>query len=235
MTACQKRSLSLRDRRGSTLALAIILFLVVSILAMAAAILADGEIRQVVADEKSQEAYYVARSVTETTTRWIQANCSDRDEIAKVVPLETQAGEANAKTITASLDGVPYSLKVWRKADATGTILVETRAQVDGVGNYARMSVDETVSGYLLFDHAIYSRSSIDSKDVNGNAHRIEGSVVSEGSITDEINATSVHPDEPARNYPGVEPPEPLGSPIAGNVSLGNGTTIRGIGIIPAP
>jgi len=208
------------SQKGSTLALAIILFLMVSILAIAAAAIAQGEIRQVVADEKSQKAYYVARSVTETTARWIEANFSNRAEIVKVVP---ESGADAPLTVTSDLNGVPYTLTVARSTTNSQIILIETRASVDGVGNYARMSLNETITGNLMFDHAIWTTEDLDV--VNGNSHRIiDGSVASEGTISDDLNVYvygveepgAIFENQPARKYQPISPPEDvdLGDPI---------------------
>lgn len=141
------------SRRGSALVLVVILFMFLVILAGAVLAVAIGENRMVLTNEDQDQAYYLARSVVDNTTAWIEHNYNDRTAMAKVVPAR---GSGASKVTSSSVDGHAYTLTVWRGTDQD-IINIHARVKVGAVQAAARMSLVETVSSYGIFDDAVYS------------------------------------------------------------------------------
>jgi hypothetical protein len=131
--------------------------MMISILAMGVLAMSLTESRIVSYDEKHDQAYYLARSVVSTTERWIAANFNDRDAMKLVIP--TAFGEGAAYVTESTLDSHRYNLRVWRDARSgySDTIYIEATATFRDVSATAKLSLNETISGYNLFDDAIYS------------------------------------------------------------------------------
>jgi Tfp pilus assembly protein PilX len=143
------------SKRGNALVLVVILFMFVSILAMAILSLSFSEIKIVHYDERHDQAYYLARSVVDATETWIASNFNNRSAMEQVVP--PSAGVV--KTTNGVLDGHDYTLQVWREtnSEASDTIFIEATATFKNVSSKAALSLTETISGYSIFEDAIYS------------------------------------------------------------------------------
>lgn len=157
-----------KSKRGNVLVLVIILFLFVSILAMGILSYALTETKIVSYDERHEQAYYLAHSVVSTTEAWISANFNDRVSMAKVIP--SAVGEGNAIITNSNLNNSLYTLKVWRdsRVDYSDFIYIEAEATYRDVKASAKLSLTETISGYSIFDDAIYSLGPFSNK--NGTA-----------------------------------------------------------------
>jgi Tfp pilus assembly protein PilX len=177
----------LNNKRGSALMLVIMLFLVISVLTVAVLAVAGAEHAQIIAKEKIDQAHYTARAVVQATADWISSNYNDRTSMALVIPNRANLGEANALTVSSTLNGQEYNLKVWRSSSDADVVHLEATAYFQGQHATVNMHLQETVSGYMLFEDAIYSKGPFGKS--SGNANMVYGSVATgSDSIPDNLN-----------------------------------------------
>lgn len=179
-----------RKKRGNALLLVVILFMVISILSLAMLAVANTEHTQVLAEEKIDQAYYVARAAAQATADWISANFNARDQMNKVVPkrvADRTAGDPSVTTQTGTLDGATYSLTIWRHAvPDEDLIYIEAAAEYMGYPAKAQISLREAITTGHYFDDAIYAIGAITDIDGGGNgSNTIIGSVA---TAADYIN-----------------------------------------------
>lgn len=179
-----------RARRGSALMMVVILFLITSILGVAVLAIAATERNQIIAEEKLDQAYYNARAVVQAAADWIEARHNDRDQMDLVVPPRTPPrGEKYARTTTSELNGDEYTLRIWRDDDDADLIHIAAKTSHDGLPGWAALELQETISGFVLFEDAIYSKGPFGKS--SGNANNVYGSVATgHSSIPDNLNAT---------------------------------------------
>lgn len=180
----------IKSKNGNALVLVLILFLVISILSIAMLAVASSENAQVLAEEKIDQAHYTARAVVEATSDWISANFNARDQMALVIPDRGSLGESNAFVENNSLDGTPYELRVWRDTGDADLVHIKAKATYQGWSSTVSLALQETVSGYALFEDAIYSKGPFGKS--SGNANIVVGSVATgSDSIPSNLNATA--------------------------------------------
>ena len=145
-------------KRGNALLMVVILFLAISILTVAMLAMAGAEFAQVIAQEKIDQSYYTARAVVQATSDWISTHYNARDQMELVIPARTSLGEGNAYSTSNTLNGQNYDLKVWRDSVDSDVVHIEATGYYQGQHATARLSLQETISGYALFEDAIYSK-----------------------------------------------------------------------------
>ena len=187
---CQTR---LSSRRGNALILVILLFFILSILTMGILAVANAEHAQIIAEEKIDQAYYKARAVVQATADWMYYNKRLRDDMAKVIPDRTLLGWENRKEINSKLDATEndYYLAIWRDEHDEDLIHIQATATYQGQSAKASMTIQETVSDYVLFEDAIYSKGPF-GEHASGTSNLVVGSVATAAdTIPDNLNADS--------------------------------------------
>ena len=175
------------NKRGNALMLVVVLFLVISILTVAVLAVAGIEHAQIIAVEKIDQAHYTARAVVQATADWIGANYNDRNSMALVIPNRANLGEANAYAVNSTLNGQEYDLKVWRSSSDADVVHLEATAYYQGQHATVSMHLQETISGYALFEDAIYSKGPFGKS--SGSSNMVFGSVATgSDSIPDNLN-----------------------------------------------
>lgn len=190
------------SRRGSTLAVTVMMFLVLTILAVGVIGVSFADHQLVIAEERTTQAYYTARSVVNGTFEWLKKNTSNTVAYNANVP--TALGFTNVRESQGTLDGMDYHLYIWR--DESVTYQVHIRATAVNQGFQSKAELTYTAYGVGLFDDTIYSKEDI---EVSGNANQaIGGNVRSEHDIGRKLNVVGgvPIPDSPEIDFPPVTP-----------------------------
>ncbi len=173
-----------RSKHGNALVMVMVLFLVMTIFSVALLSVAYTNGNLVMAQEKTDKAYYIARSVSEATADWISHNYYDYANWYKVVPFADRLTQANARITEGTLDGQDYTMKVWRTDSKT--IMISASTTYQGYTADSTVQVDMNISANSIFDYAVYS---IDLFEVDGTMNIIHGG----GAGTNE--------SKPAKNF----------------------------------
>ncbi len=178
-----------QNKRGAALILVVLLFMVMTILTVALLSTANSELFEVVAEENIDQAHYVARAAVQATADWIGTHYNARAEMAKVIPDRTQLGEEYAKTVTSNINNHAYILNVWRDTSDADLVHIMATAEVNGLPATVQMSLQETISGFAIFEDAIYSKGPFGKS--SGNANLVTGSVsTGSDSIPSNLNVS---------------------------------------------
>lgn len=186
--------MSRNNKHGNALMLVLILFMVISILSLAMLAIAGTENAQVIAEEKIDQAHYTARAVVQATYDWMYANKRMRDDMTQVIPARTTLGESYAKTSSSQLAGREYDLKVWRDSGDEDLIHIQATAYYQGhsgLSSTVSMTLQETISDYVLFEDAIYSKGPFGDLGghTSGNSNTVIGSVATAADyLPDNLN-----------------------------------------------
>lgn len=215
-------------KRGNALAFVVLLFMFISILVMAALLTAQVENKTVLVQEKVDQAYYTSRAVVEATSQWIQNNYNARDKMTLVVPARTTLGEGSAFSKSSNLDGIPYELRLWRDSSNEDRIYIEASATYKGYTQKTKLSLDETVSGFTLFEDAIHSKGPFGKS--SGNSNIVTGSVsTGSSSIPSNLNVNGEKVVDKHYDFDKVLPPTNIVFPaIIDSEVLTNGNVING-------
>lgn len=212
----------LKSKRGNALVLVVMLFMTISILALAVLGVAANENRLVLTEEKIDQAYYTARAVVDGTAQWISHNYNARDAMELVIPDRDNLGEENAFTSDNELDGKPYELKVWRDSISPDMVHIEAVATYQGVSSSAKMVLLETVSGITVFEHAIFTFEGF-TGITPSSSHMIHGSVATNApSIPDQLNTDGPKEINVGLEYELIEPPSYVTSLEKESITIGN-------------
>ena len=218
----------LAPRKGNALVLVVLLFMFISILVMAALLTAQVQINIVIAQEKVDQAYYTSRAVVEASSQWIQKKYNARDKMALVIPPRTTLGETYAYSTISDLDGIPYTLKLWRDNTNEDKIYIEAAATYGGYTQTTKLSLDETISGFDLFEDAIYSEGPFGKS--SGNSNIVNGSVATgSSSIPSNLNVNGTKTTDKHYDFDKVLPPANAVFPaIIASETLNNNGVING-------
>lgn len=171
-------------KSGNTLVLVILLFMVMTIFALAALALAQSETRKVSAEKSYDQAYYVARSVVDATVEWAAHNYYHND-FNEVVPMAQGENNSFGLLNKGELDGYEYDLKIWRDASISNLVFVKSTAQqVEGgvsMPASAMMSFTINASRAILFNDAVYAKDTLNKP--KGGSHGIHNGNISTGAM----------------------------------------------------
>ncbi len=195
------------SKRGSTLVVAVILLLVLAVLSIGIFSVAFAEHKLVLAEERTTQAYYTARSIVSGTFDWLRLNIWDTDEYKTNVP--TELGWDYGKHSSGSIDGMTYDLWIWRDEATTSMVHVRSKAvnTVEGTPYSATVELTYISSDVGLFDDTIYSKEDIEAEGSSNSA--VGGNVRSEQSIDYKLNVVGgvPIPNSPPIDFPPIDPP----------------------------
>jgi hypothetical protein len=167
------------------------------------------EHHKVLAEEKTDQAYYTARAAVEAANQWISTHFNARDDMENVIPDRDHLGDI--RTISGILDGQDYTLSIWRDTADADLIHIKARATFEGFSATARMSLQETISGYALFEDAIYSKGPFAKS--SGTSNIVYGSVATGAVSTPDdpqpppnLNATGAKVSEKYYDFEDILP-----------------------------